>query len=430
MPTSTTVKLRPWTPLLDHEQSAPLISSILEIAEVLEARLKNNQKDISPDAGEGAAAIAVFFAYLQVAGIRNGAAGTAFEYLNLAIEALTSKLMGPSLYSGFAGIAWAAEHVTNLLSDSPEDLGGDIDVALATYLSRSPWKEDYDLIVGLVGIGVYCLERPHSPAARHCLELILERLSELAEVSGNGTTWFTPPELLPPQQRELYPNGYYNLGLAHGVPGIIALLGRMYSAGIAPARTSSLLDGAVRWLLQQRLPEKAKSSFAPFIAPDQKAEDCRLAWCYGDGGLAAAVLLASRHTGNKDWEDEALQIARRAAQRDPESCHVRDVSFCHGSAGLAHIFNRFYQATHDELFAQTSRFWLERTLQFRQPGTGAAGYSVLVPDEQLNINFQPRYGLIEGVAGVGLPFLAAVTDVEPLWDRMFMVDVPPLPPKP
>jgi hypothetical protein len=260
--------------------------------------------------------------------------------------------------------------------------------------------------------------------------LILERLAELAEVSGNGTTWFTPPELLPPQQRELYPNGYYNLGLAHGVPGIIALLGRMYSAGIAPARTSSLLDGAVRWLLQQRLPEKAKSSFAPFIAPDQKAEDCRLAWCYGDGGLAAAVLLASRHTGNKDWEDEALQIARRAAQRDPESCHVRDVSFCHGSAGLAHIFNRFYQATHDELFAQTSRFWLERTLQFRQPGTGAAGYSVLVPDEQLNINFQPRYGLIEGVAGVGLPFLAAVTDVEPLWDRMFMVDVPPLPPKP
>jgi lantibiotic modifying enzyme len=434
MSTSTISKLRNWTPLLGQNESGPLLASIHDIAQVLEAKLKKSEPpQLTPDAGEGAAAVAIFFAYLELAGLRPGAGSLAFDFINRAIESLATEAMGPSLYGGFSGVAWAAEHVTRLLSDSPEDLGGDIDAALETYLNRSPWKEDYDLIVGLVGIGVYCLERPHSPVARRCLELIVERLSELAEVSGDGVRWFTPPSLIPPQQKDLYPEGYYNLGLAHGIPGIIAFLGRAYAAGITQKKTGDMLEGAVRWFLRQRLPATAKSSFGTFVQiGKESSEDSRLAWCYGDGGIAAALLLAARCTGNKNWEAEAIQIARRSARRDPQTCYVRDVSFCHGTVGLAHIFNRFYHATHDELFAQASRYWLQQTLEHRQPGTGAAGYSVLLPDEKDNekLTLQPRFGLIEGVAGLGLSFLAAVSHIEPLWDRMFMVDIPPLPLKP
>jgi hypothetical protein len=262
------------------------------------------------------------------------------------------------------------------------------------------------------------------------LELIVERLSELAEVNGDEICWFTSPSLLPSQQLEFYPKGYYNLGLAHGVPGIIALLGRTQAAGIAQEKTSRLLQGSVRWLLNQRLDPKFNSSFPPFLVPEQKIEDCRLAWCYGDAGLAAALLLAARAVGNREWEEEALAIARKAANREPENCLVKDVCFCHGSAGLAHIFNRFYHATREELFARSCSYWLDQSLQFRKPGTGAAGYLVLAPDTERTVAFQPRYGLIEGIAGVGLSLLAAISDVEPCWDRIFMVDIPPLPSQP
>lgn len=428
MQTSTLSKLRKWTPLLNENESQPLLASIHEIADVLQTRLKAEGEALSPQLSEGAGAIAVFFAYLQMAGLRDGDAALAFQFLNAATEALPTQTMGPSLYGGFTGIAWAAQHITGLLSDSPEDLGEEIDLALETYLSRTPWQTDYDLIVGLVGIGVYCLERGNSPAARRCLELIVERFDELAEKDGDGVRWFTKPDLLPPHQLKDYPNGYYNLGLAHGIPGVIALLGRIHEAGIAREKSFQLLDGAVRWLLRQRLSSNAYSCFPCFVLRERTMEDSRLAWCYGDAGLAAAFLVAARAAGNQAWAEEAIAIARKGATRDPEKCYVKDVCFCHGTAGLAHIFNRFYQATRDPVFAQACRYWLDQTLQARKPGTGAAGYLVLAPDDENTVSWKERFGLIEGIAGVGLTMLAAVSDIEPSWDRIFMVDIPPLPP--
>lgn len=427
MQTPTLSKLRKWTPLLNEKESQPLLASIHEIADVLETRPKGQGEPLGAQLGEGDASIAVFFAYLQAAGLRKGAADLAFQFLTAATEALPTQTMGPSLYGGFTGIAWAAQHVTGLLSDSPEDLGEDIDLALETYLSRTPWQTDYDLIVGLVGIGVYCLERGNSPVAQHCLELIVERFDELAEKDSDGMRWFTGPHLLPAHQLKDYPNGYYNLGLAHGIPGVIALLGRIHEAGIAQEKSLQLLDGAVRWLLQQHLPANAYSCFPCFVLREKQMEDSRLAWCYGDAGLAAALLLAARAVGNQAWAEEAIAIARKGATRDPEKCFVKDVCFCHGTAGLAHVFNRFYQATHDPVFAQACRYWLDRTLQFRKPGTGAAGYLVLAPDDETTVSWKEKFGLIEGVAGVGLTMLAAVSEIEPSWDRMFMVDIPPLP---
>jgi hypothetical protein len=131
--------------------------------------------------------------------------------------------------------------------------------------------------------------------------------------------------------------------------------------------------------------------------------------------------------GEKSWEREALAIARRAATRDGQECGVVDACFCHGSSGLAHIFNRLYHATHDEIFAAASRYWIDRTLQFRSPGDSAAGYLFKSVDSNGNIGFRPRYGVLEGIAGIGLGLLAAISTVEPCWDRIFLLDIPPLP---
>ena len=423
--------LSPWTPLLDKDRAQAAVASLHEITAELQAALETHkqvqqrQQPYSSNAqlGEGAAGIAVFFAYLEAAGFLAGARDLALEYLNVSIDALTSQPMDPSLFSGFAGISWAVQHVSNLLGNASDDLT-EIDLVLEKFVSNSPWKQDYDLIVGLVGIGVYCLERSGSAAAARSLELIVDRLYELAERGEEGVRWFTKPELLIQQQREIYPQGYYNLGTAHGVPGIIAILGKIYAAGIAREKTSWLLDEAVRWFLQQRLPAEMNSCFSGFCIPGRHSEDSRLAWCYGDAGIAAALFIAGRCTGQSPWEEEALAIARHSANRVPETCRVRDVCFCHGSAGLAHIFNRFYQATRDELFASASRYWIEQSLQYRKPGSGAAGYTVWTADQDGQIVSLGRHGLIEGIAGVGLTYLAAMSTVEPSWDRIFLVDLP------
>jgi lantibiotic modifying enzyme len=425
--------LCPWVPLLDRSHADAALRSLAEVTEVLQNLDQHREIDHEfrgqPfSLGSGGAGIALFFAYLEKSGLSLGARQSAFEQMNRAIEAVASQYTGPSLYSGFTGVGWAAEHVTKLLAESGDDLNSDLDSALEQYVGTSPWKDDYDLISGLAGVGVYCLERPGSPTANHALELIVDRLYEMAERSEDAVTWFTPPSLLIRMQTERYPEGFYNLGVAHGVPGVIALLGRTCSSGIAKEKASWLLERAVTWLLKQRLPDGASSSFADVILPNgPQSGHCRLAWCYGDAGIAAALLLAARCAGNQSWEEQALAIARRAARRDPGTSGVTDACVCHGSAGLAHIFNRIYQATHDELYADAARYWLDRTLKFRDPAKGAAGYLTWGAGEKETVELQPKLGLIQGIAGIGLVLLTALSDVEPSWDRIFQMDVPPQP---
>jgi lantibiotic modifying enzyme len=415
--------------LLEQDYAEAVLASIHEIEDALASNLKGREHRSARDVylSEGTAGVALFFAYLRAAGLAQRRE-LAVECLAPAIDTLAAQPMTASLYAGFTGIAWAVQHVNPLLGNSADDAGNDIDLALETYLRQSPWNHDYDLIHGLVGVGVYCLERTNSPVAMQCLELIVERLSELAEPSGDGLCWLTRPNLLRGWQKEKYPRGYYNLGLAHGLPGVIALLGKMHAAGVSRERTGRLLEGAVQWLLRQRFPHHAQCSFSAFQIPGRQSEGCRLAWCYGDAGLAAALLLAARHVGEESWEQEAVAIARGAAARDVQTCGVVDACFCHGSSGLAHIFHRFYQATHDEAFSAASRYWIERTLQFSKPGDGPAGYRFMATDNSGNSGFQARYGMLEGIAGIGLSLLAATSTIEPCWDRMFLVDIPPLSP--
>ncbi len=114
--------------------------------------------------------------------------------------------MSPSLYGGFTGIAWAVAHLEGRLLDSDgDDPNEAIDEALKVHLSVSPWRDDYDLISGLVGFGVYTMERLPRRPALECLKLVIDRLDETAQRNVQGVTWLTVPELLPAHQREEYP---------------------------------------------------------------------------------------------------------------------------------------------------------------------------------------------------------------------------------
>ena len=427
MSTSASPNQRRWKPLLAGDEAKAAMDAVNEIAAALAIHLKDEQQRPNPDVflGTGVAGIALFFAYLQAIRGGRGDGSIAAECLGMATEAMATQPMRPSFFAGFTGISWAAQHIANLQANSSEDLGDEIDLALQAYLGHSPWRDHYDLVSGLVGMGIYCLERGNSPTAIRCLELIATRLDELAEHSGSEVRWFTGPHLLSPARREMSKEGYYDLGVAHGVAGIIPLLAKLYRSGIERKRVSGLLEGAVNWLLRQRLDSGANSSFGACVVSGYPVTGCRLAWCYGDAGIAVALLLAAHCTGNEKWENEALAIARKAAMRDRESCGVVDAFFCHGACGLAHIFNRFYQATGEQIFAEAARSWIQETLRFREPGRGPAGFTQAPMGNQEEKRPQIEFEIVNGIAGVGLNLLAAASDLDPNWDRMFMLDVAP-----
>jgi lantibiotic modifying enzyme len=371
---------------------------------------------------QGYAGLALLYGYLAEAKTVPGAGKAAEHFLDGAVDAVAVMPMEPSLFGGFTGVAWATAHLDGrLFHAQAEDPNTAVDKALGTCLAQSPWAGDYDLVSGLVGIGVYALTRLSYPTARAILAQVIDRLDETAERGRQGITWLTPPERLPPHHRKVYPRGHYNLGVAHGVPGVIALLAGAWAAGVARKTAERLLEGAVDWLLAQRLPAANPSRFPSWVGPGTAPQPARSAWCYGDPGIACTLLLASRVLGEPSWEREALALAHHAAARSPQSAGVRDAGLCHGAAGLGHLFNRLYQVTDETRFAQAACFWLVRTLDLRQPGCGIAGFVTREVGTDGVETWVADPGILTGVAGIALALLAGISSIEPEWDRMLLV---------
>jgi len=421
------VKRATWRPLLEGAIAKRATEAARAVAAEIgkRARRRRGGRRPEPSLAGGAAGIAVFYAYAEEAGLGGRCGSTCRRFLEEAGDAVEAVAMAPALYGGFAGVAWTVAHLERKLSDSGmADSTEAVDDALRSYLNRPGWRGDYDLVSGLVGFGVYALERLPAPAAMACLEGVVDRLGEAAERGASGVAWHTAPELLPRQQRELCPRGYYNLGLAHGVPGVIAVLGAACAAGARPRKARKLLDSAVTWLLRQKRKGRRGSRFPAWVVPGGKSESCRSAWCYGDPGVAAALFCAARSVGNSAWEREALEIARRSAASPPDEAGVVDAGLCHGAAGLGHVFNRLYQANGDATLRSAARYWFERTLAMRRPGRGVGGFSALGAREDGTRYWEDDPGILTGAAGIALALLAATTTVEPEWDRMLLVSTP------
>jgi lantibiotic modifying enzyme len=412
-----------WRPILTGADAGRALEVARDIAGALQTLYAERPTDAQfCSVADGRAGAALFHAYLGEALSDEGTLEAAVGLLEAALDGGSAGPRNAALYEGFTGIAWTLAHLSGRLIDlGEEDPNEAVDGALIELLSTAPWPGEYDLISGLVGIGVYALERLPRPTARACLEAVIDRLAELAEQRDGGVTWKTAPALLPEWQRALHPSGYHNLGVAHGVPGIIALLGKACGAMVAEATARPLLDGAVAWLLAQRLPPDAGACFPSWIAPDAELRPARSAWCYGDPGVAAALLVAARSIGQPAWEAEAIAIGRRVADRPVEESGVVDAGICHGAAGLAHLLNRLYQATDEQAFGDAARHWLRRALAYRRLGTGVGGFAAGRPGVGGERGESADSGFLEGAAGVGLALLAAAAPVAPDWDRILLL---------
>ena len=377
-----------WAPILPKDLAAQALGVVDEVAQVL------GESEPSPFLADGDAGRSLFLAYLHEAMPGRGYDEKAIELLERAMSGVSGKEgVSPSLFNGFAGMAWVLEHLQGSSAAEEEDTGEDVAEALAAHLDQSPWRRALDLMDGLVGLGVYALERFPRPGGETCLERVVDRLAETAERRPEGIVWPSP-------------NGGIDLGVSHGVPGKIGLLGSVCAIGVAETLARPLLDGAVAWLLANKLPAGAASVFPYSLVPGEEPTATHLAWCYGDLGIAATLLAASRSVGKSAWEHEALAIARRTAARFAEASGLFDLSLCHGVTGIAHLFNRLFQASGEPVFREVALAGFRRAITGRLPAGS---------------------GFLTGAAGVGLALLAAATPVEPAWDRVLLVSSRPSP---
>jgi class I lanthipeptide synthase len=349
--------------------------------------------------GRGTAGEAILATYRRLAGIDLSDAHRSGLLARIAAE-LNAGLEGPGLYSGLAGAVWTLVHCSQGAVDEGDLIT--IDESIAQHVGSSAWSGHFDLINGLTGLAVYATERLPSASAHALLDAIVDRLAAMSSEDVDGVYWWTPPELLPDHQRQEHPKGHVDLGVAHGVPGVLWALAAAARAGNATAR--QLLDRAVPWLLvQQDGDEQARFGYTTTL-DGTSTEPARLAWCYGDLGIATTLAAVGQMAGRSDWVGEATRLGRLAAARDEATTGVVDAGVCHGAAGVGHLFRRLFDATGDAVLGDASARWL------------GVAQGMPPPDHT---------GFLEGPIGVELSLLARDCDVDPAWDRLLLASPVP-----
>ncbi|WP_162918600.1 lanthionine synthetase C family protein [Taklimakanibacter deserti] len=293
----------------------------------------------------------------------------------------------------------------------------------------------FDVIGGLAGAGRYLLSRAQSAPCRRALETLLRALIYLSKADADAvphlhTTFRQSTDNL----RKLYPDGHVNLGMAHGIPGPLALLSLSASQGVeVEGQHDAIVRIADRIVKAQCsdewgvgfpvaasiltvCKERTSADLRNMRASANAAAPARAAWCYGPPGVARALWLAGVASGRSEYRDLALAAMTAVFERPIPNRRIDSPTLCHGVAGLLQITLRFARDGAGEIFSNAAQELTAQLLDAHEPDS-RFGYRDLKPSGQRADN----PGLLEGAAGVALVLLATATSAEPVWDRILML---------
>jgi hypothetical protein len=365
------------------------------------------------------------------------------EQLQLAVRAAEAYSELPiGLFSGLSGLAFAAWQLSRggkryvRLLDRLDQLICMRAIAAAKGIRgrHGVCFADFDAISGLSGVGAYLLCRRDRPGMTMALSSIVEGLVDLLSGGGALPRWYTPPDLLGDEEtREYCPHGNLNFGLAHGIPGPLALLSLAYAAGVAAPGLAAAIARTAAWLCETRYDDAWGVNWPavlPLIQTDtadggrlevpgaRSAPDgpSRCAWCYGSPGIARSLWLAGEALGREDYRALAISAMEAVFRRPVAVRRIDSPTFCHGVAGLLAIALRFHHDMGGTAFFEEIGALVQQLLDSYQPDSLLGFRHLETRNNQMD---QP--GLLEGAPGVALALLASATGAEPTWDRLFLL---------
>lgn len=332
--------------------------------------------------------------------------------INLINEAIHNieKLPDLSFANGVSGVIWSYLYMFKNCSVLDEIDVIDLDQYL---LAKCQECDNYDLFRGLIGYGIYFLSRFHFNGNDKYLKQVVDRLLTMSINTKHGELWiYTHP---------VDGTQVYNLGLAHGIPSIIAFLCEVYPL-INDYEYKKKIYLAVNSSVTAICSIKNKNDKLSLYPNHLELnldypsyEYSRLAWCYGDMGIANTIFKAGVLFNVNKWEYEAKHIVINSCRRDYTNSGIVDVPFCHGISGIAFLYNNILQYIDEPCVKDRALYW--KNLIYKN--------KIIATDNKfdfyVNDTYVRNYGVLEGYAGIILVLLSLSFKKKSNWKSIFLL---------
>jgi hypothetical protein len=314
-----------------------------------------------------------------------------------------------------------------------------------SYLCKNEFleKEDIEditnqLISWSVNFSLKEMEQDHFDYLHGSLGLVVA-LSQIGDISNNLSTedYITKiTSLLETKQSFLNENSIlwksrhhintstfiFNLGLAHGSPSVVNVLLILLEHSEYPQLIKQLILKGINGILEQEYLDKDNTSLFPTHVNTESMEKMgpsRMAWCYGDLGIAITLIKSGLSLNNKEWINKGIEIGMHTISRiNLEENNIIDSGLCHGMSGIALIYSRLYNYTDVNEFKVCAMYWYEKTIESAFDKKGRLKYKTW---DEMDGCFKFDTGFLEGISGIGLSLISSISDEEPTWDNCLLL---------
>src|SRR5215471_19161191 len=231
-----------------------------QIDDIAHQILSKKKELINYNLLDGKAGIALLYAYLTKLFSAKKYLPIVFDLLNELRDSLSNDELDHHLSSGVASIAFTFQHLRNIgVLDRSVDLNlSEMDEFLNLGIDNDFTSDNWDPLHGMVGLGIYFVERNKETHEKKYLEKIVDYLSQMRTEFGKYKVWITPGH-------EKYSADNYNFGLAHGMPGILSFLAQVHARGIKHTETGEMICSCLPFLLQHEYEGEAEFCFPSSI---------------------------------------------------------------------------------------------------------------------------------------------------------------------
>ena len=381
-----------WTPILTDAVRDNACRKIDEIAEVIAARnLQHNTYGLMA----GNTGIALFLYYYWRWSGREEYYDKASELILDSMDKITIPLSSSttpltiesSFYDGVSGVGWGINHLFThkFIEGEIGDSMGTVDPWLYRRMIYDLGQSELGFLQGASGIGLYAVGRDDRLSKEYLRRFVAELYGKMMS--------------------EPQPADY---SVVHGIGGLILLLVKIGAKHPDIQEVPALLNYFREQLASHIRDTLLQKIFPKRMEPGWKDEMLSVLW----------VSLYSRLVDRKLCDILMARTIDIYRERISVSGSF-DAGLSGGLISAAHIMNRIYRFTGNGEYGEFARMLYEKELNTATFDDPSFGYKMWLTNSDGLYGL--HMGLSEGLAGIGLALIAAVSDREPCWDECLMM---------
>lgn len=297
-------------------------------------------------------------------------------------EIQNGKVQRISLNKGLTELAFSiyvfnknTGHCTKLLKSINELIVSEVNLLIEDI---GKYKEEinvfmYDSIYGLSGICRYLLMQKKDIYIYNCIKKIIKLFVEWTDYKFYNNYflpgWYIKPNnMIMLEKKALYPSGFIDYGIAHGMMGPLIIMSLGYKEGIIVEGQKSAINNIIKEyknciIYKNNLPFwQGIRSVDDYINNRNRIERDRLGWCYGSISILGGLRIAAKALNDAEnikWTSDNIF---NFLNNNVEEYGLETPMICHGLSGILYSLLLEFRANNQEVLKIRSEEILNKLL--------------------------------------------------------------------